>query len=93
MKQGPNKTLGLRPCSWVYLFLMSFTVVTFLIGQLGLSGLDVALGVLLLALIKGQLVGAYFMGLGSLRGFWRWPVFIWLFVPGILIGTAFCLAA
>ena len=90
MKPVPNKTLGLRPCTWVYLFLMS---ITFRIGQLGLSGLDVALGVLLLALIKGQLVGAYFMGLGSLRGFWRWPVFIWLFVPGILIGTAFYLAA
>ena len=93
MKPVPKKTLGLRPCTWVYLFLMSFTFITFLIGQLGLSGLDVALGVLLLALIKGQLVGAYFMGLGSLRGFWRWPVFIWLFVPGILIGTAFYLAA
>ena len=93
MKPVPKKTLGLRPCTWVYLFLMSFTFITFRIGQLGLSGLDVALGVLLLALIKGQLVGAYFMGLGSLRGFWRWPVFIWLFVPGILIGTAFYLAA
>jgi hypothetical protein len=93
MKQRPDKTLGLRACTWVYLFLMSFTFVTFVVGQLGLSGLEVALGVLLLALIKGQLVGAYFMGLGSLRGFWRWPVFIWLFVPGILIGTAFYLAA
>ncbi|MEJ1337140.1 MAG: cytochrome C oxidase subunit IV family protein [Candidatus Sedimenticola sp. (ex Thyasira tokunagai)] len=48
--------------------------------------------VLLLALIKGQLVGAYFMGLGRLRGLWRWPVFIWLFIPGILISTAFYLS-
>ena len=87
-----KRTLGIRPCTWVYLFLMSFSFVTFLIGQMGLSGLQVSLGVLLLALIKGQLVGAYFMGLGSLRGLWRWPVFVWLFIPGILIGTAFTLA-
>lgn len=84
-----KRTLGIRPCTWVYLFLMFFSFVTFLIGQMGLSGLEVALGVLLLALIKGQLVGAYFMGLGSLRGLWRWPVFIWLFIPGILISSAF----
>ena len=57
----------------VALTFVGLLFVTFLIGQLGLSGLGVALGVLLLALIKGQLVGAYFMGLGSLRGFWRWP--------------------
>ena len=84
-----QKTLGIRPCTWVYLFLMLFSFVTFLIGQFGWTGLEISLAVLLLALIKGQLVGAYFMGLGSLRGPWRWPVFIWLFIPGILIGTAF----
>lgn len=92
MRQNSNSMLGLRPCTRVYLLLIGLTFVTFLIGQLGLNGLGAALGVLLLALIKGQLVGAYFMGLGSLRGFWRWPVFIWLFVPGILIGTAFYLS-
>lgn len=87
-----QKTLGIRPCTWVYLFLMLFSFVTFLIGQFGLTGLEVSLAVLLLALLKGQLVGAYFMGLGSLRGLWRWPVFIWLFIPGMLIGTAFILS-
>ncbi len=66
-----NKKLGIRPCTWVYLFLMFFSFVTFLIGQMGFSGLQVALGVLFLALIKGQLVGHYFMGLGSVRGIWR----------------------
>jgi len=84
--------MGIRPCTWVYLFLMFFSFVTFLIGQMGFTGLEVSLLVLLLALIKGQLVGAYFMGLGQLRGLWRWPVFIWLFIPGILISTAFALS-
>ncbi|RLJ19021.1 O-succinylhomoserine sulfhydrylase [bacterium endosymbiont of Escarpia laminata] len=83
---------GIRPCTWVYLFLMFFSFVTFMIGQAGLSGREVALAVLFLALIKGQLVGHYFMGLGSVRGIWHWPVFIWLFIPGILIGTAFYLS-
>jgi hypothetical protein len=73
--------------------LLLLSLVTFLIGQIGFSGLEVALAVLLLALFKGQLVGHYFMGLGSVRGWWRWPVSIWLFVPGCLIGAAFILAA
>lgn len=84
---------GIRPCTWVYLLLMTLTLVTYLVGRAGYSGLGVSLFVLLLALIKGQLVGAYFMGLGRLRGLWRWPVFAWLFVPGILISTAFYLSA
>ncbi|MES9857477.1 MAG: cytochrome C oxidase subunit IV family protein [Sedimenticola sp.] len=88
-----KKFLGLRPCTWVYILLMSFTCVTFMVGQMGFSGLTVSLLVLLLALIKGQLVGAYFMGLGRLRGLWRWPVFIWLFIPGILISSAFYLSS
>ena len=87
-----KKRLGIRPCTWVYIFLMVFTFVTFLVGQMGWSGLRVALLILLLALIKGQLVGYYFMGLGQVRGLWHWPVFVWLFIPGILISTAFYLA-
>ena len=79
-----NKVLGIRPCTWVYIFLMTFTFVTFLIGQMQMEGLKISLFVLFLALIKGQLVGAYFMGLGRLRGLWRWPVFVWLFIPGTL---------
>ncbi len=85
-------TLGVRPCTWVYLLLILFSCVTFVIGQAGFSGLQVSLGVLLIALLKGQLVGAYFMGLGSLRGWWRWPVFVWLFIPGLLISIAFILS-
>lgn len=85
-------TLGIRPCTWVYILLMAFTFVTYIVGKMEFSGLEFSLLVLLLALIKGHLVGAYFMGLGRLRGLWRWPVFIWLFIPGILISTAFYLA-
>ena len=88
-----KRRFGIRPCTWVYIFLMVFTFITFLVGQFGLSGLNVSLLVLLLALIKGQLVGHYFMGLGQIKGLWHWPVFIWLFIPGILISTAFYLSS
>jgi hypothetical protein len=88
----PEHFLGLRPCTWVYLLLILLSCSTYLIGRWDFSGLGISLLVLLLALLKGQLVGNYFMGLGSVRGWWRWPVFIWLFVPGSLIGAAFILA-
>ncbi len=91
--KSTKRKLGIRPCTWVYLFLITFTFVTSQVGQMGLSGLTVSLLVLMLALIKGQLVGYYFMGLGRVKGLWHWPVFIWLFIPGILIGTAFYLTA
>jgi hypothetical protein len=89
----PKRFLGLRPCTWVYLLLMLLSCTTYLIGRWGFSGLGVSLLVLLLALLKGQLVGSYFMGLGSVRGWWHWPVSVWLLIPGLLIGTAFILAA
>ncbi|MEW8340012.1 MAG: cytochrome C oxidase subunit IV family protein [Candidatus Thiodiazotropha taylori] len=87
-----SETLGIRPCTLIYLLLIVLSLTAFLIGRLGFSGLGMSLLVLLLALIKGQLVGSYFMGLGRVRGVWRWPVFIWLFIPGILIGMAFTLS-
>ncbi|WP_428609743.1 cytochrome C oxidase subunit IV family protein [Sedimenticola sp.] len=84
--------LGLRPYTWVFVTLVTLTFVTFYIGEKGLGGLTVALFVLGIAMIKGHLVGAYFMGLGNLRGLWRWPVSIWLIIPGSLITTAFILS-
>jgi len=87
-----RRVLGIRPCTWVYLFLITFTFVTFLVGKMGIASLHVSLLILLLALIKGHLVGRYFMGLGAVRGPWRWPVSIWLLVPGLLISTAFYLS-
>jgi len=85
--------LGIRACTWVWVIMLLLSLLTYLAGQQGLSGLRISLGVLFLALVKGYLVGAYFMGLGRVRGFWRWPVTIWLLLPGSLIGTAFFLAS
>ncbi|MCU7875926.1 MAG: cytochrome C oxidase subunit IV family protein [Candidatus Thiodiazotropha sp. (ex Lucinoma borealis)] len=83
--------LGIRACTWVWLLMMSLTLITYLIGQVGVGGLSASLTVLGFALIKGQMLGDYFMGLKRLSGFWRWPVSLWLFLPGGLISAAFML--
>jgi cytochrome c oxidase subunit 4 len=80
---------GLRACTWVWLAMLLLTGITFGIGQQGLSGPGISLGVLFIALLKGHLVGAYFMGLSQVRGFWRWPVTLWLIIQGGLISAAF----
>jgi len=83
---------GLRACTRVWLAMLLLTGITYGIGQQGLSGLHVSLTVLFLALLKGHLVGAWFMGLNRVRGFWRWPVTLWLLIPGGLISIAFIMS-
>ncbi len=83
----------MRPCTRIFLLLVGLTLVTYLIGESGAGGLEVSLTVLALALLKGWLVGDYFMGLRRVRGPWRWPVLVWLLLPGALIASAFLLAA
>ncbi len=87
-----KQILGIRACTWVYTFLLIFSFTTYLIGRFGLGSLGTSIAVLLLALIKGHLVGLYFMGLVRVKGFWHWPVTIWLIVPGSLISIAFYLS-
>ncbi|RTZ74368.1 MAG: O-succinylhomoserine sulfhydrylase [Gammaproteobacteria bacterium] len=84
-----TKKMFLRPCTWVYLFLLSLTFVTWFIGVNNLSGRAFAFTVLGFALIKGQLIGDYFMGLKQVAGPWRWVIFVWLLLIGSLITAAF----
>jgi cytochrome c oxidase subunit 4 len=92
MAMQKRNVFGLRACTVVWLVLLLLTGVTYAIGQQGFSGLYMSLGVLFLALLKGHLVGAYFMGLSRVRGFWRWPVTLWLVIPGGLISAAFIMS-
>jgi len=92
MKASTEQCHVLRPCTVIYIVLMVLTFVTWMIGKAGLSGLDISLLVLSLALLKGLLVGDYFMGLRSLTGFWRLLVLIWLLLPGALITWAFLIS-
>jgi hypothetical protein len=43
--------------------------------------------------LKGQLIGDFYMGLRWVSGLWRWAVLLWLLVPGGLITAAFLAAA
>ncbi len=86
---GTQIFYSIRPCTFVYLTLVVLSLVTWLTGQLGLSGLSISLIVLGLALIKGLLIGDYYMGLRGLTGVWRWAIIVWLVIPGALITWAF----
>jgi hypothetical protein len=72
--------------------MMGLTFATFAVGALEVSTLGASLSVLALALVKGQLLGDYFMGLKGLKGIWRWVILLWLLVPGALIAAAFVLS-
>jgi cytochrome c oxidase subunit 4 len=76
---------------FIYLLLISLTLLTWGAGQLGFSGLYASLTMLFLALFKGQLIGDYFMLLKGINSWWRWVVVIWLMLIGILVTTAFVL--
>ncbi|RMG38435.1 MAG: O-succinylhomoserine sulfhydrylase [Gammaproteobacteria bacterium] len=82
----------MRPCTLVYGVLMGLTLITWAVGMLELQGLGVTFLVLGLALLKGHLIGDWFMGLRSVRGFWRWVIVFWLLLVGGLVGAAFWLS-
>ena len=84
-----STSVFLRPCTWVYIVLIALTFTTYAVGELGLGGLSFALLVLGIALVKGHLVGDFFMGLHGLSGPWRWVILIWLTLIGGLITLAF----
>ena len=90
-RSEPTRQL-IRPCTLVYGVLLTLTAVTWAIGGAGLGGLDLSLLVLGFALLKGHLIGDWFMGLRGVRGIWRWVVVIWLLIPGGLITLAFTLS-
>jgi hypothetical protein len=79
----------MRPCTFVYILLMTLTLITWGIGKAGLGGLEISLIVLGFALFKGYLIGDYYMGLRGLRSIWRWTILLWLLIPGSLIAWAF----
>ena len=90
MSQSHTKTIySVRPCTIVYIVLMALTMITWLIGKAGLAGLEISLIVLAFALVKGLLIGDYYMGLRGIKGIWRWVIIIWLVLPGSLITWAF----
>ncbi len=83
----------IRPCTWIYLLLMLLTLFTWLVGVTGLSGYAISMLVLGLSLLKGLLIGDYYMGLRWVTSPWRWVIVLWLLLPGSLIGLAFYISS
>ena len=84
-----KKFIGIRPCTLVYLLLIALSVLTWSVGISGLSGLITAMLVLALSMMKGFLIGDYYMGLKMVTSGWRWVVALWLLLPASLIAYAF----
>lgn len=81
--------IDIRPCTLIYLLLISLTLLTWYIGSSSLHGLAIVFFVLGLSLFKGFLIGDYYMGLKPVRSFWRYAIIIWLLLPGSMIALAF----
>ncbi len=73
----------------IWLVLVVLTVVTFRIGEAGLAGRNVMLTLLLIAMVKGQMVANYFMGLRHVKFWWRAIVFAYFLIVGGMIAIAY----
>ena len=83
----------LRGASLVYALLCCLTLFTWGVAAAGMRGLGVSLLVLGVALLKGQLIGDWFMGLRAASGLWRWAIALWLVMLGGLLTAAFVMAS
>ena len=72
-----QKRVSLSPLS-VWLMLVAATATTFVAAESGPSGSLLAVGVLMLALLKGKLIALHFMELRHAPALWRWSVLGWL---------------
>lgn len=72
-----QKRASLSPLS-VWLALVAATATTFVAAESGPSGSLLAVGVLVLALLKGKLIALHFMELRHAPALWRWSVLGWL---------------
>jgi hypothetical protein len=72
---------------------MALSLVAWAIGRAGWGGAGVTLTLLAMMVLKGQLVGDYFMELRHVRLRWRLAIAGYLLVVGALIATAFILSA
>lgn len=73
----------------IWLVLVALTLVTFSIGEAGMTGKLAMLGLLCIALVKGQLVANYFMGLRDAAWGWRAIILGYFLLVGGLIAVAY----
>lgn len=78
-----------RFSSAIWLLLIVLTLTTFAIGEAGMAGSGAMLGLLLIALVKGQIVANYFMGLRHVAFGWRAVILAYFLLVGGLIALAY----
>ncbi|ACT47962.1 conserved hypothetical protein [Methylotenera mobilis JLW8] len=74
-------------CIW--LALVALTIVTYFIGEEVTAGKAIMLSVLVIALIKGQLIANYFMGLRQVSWLWRGIILGYFVVVGVMVAIAY----
>jgi len=73
----------------IWLVLVALTIVTFSLGEAGLSGKGIMLTLLAITMIKSQLVANYFMALRKTKFLWRAIMFGYFIIVGGLIAMAY----
>lgn len=81
----------IRPCTYVWLILISLTIFAFVVGELELGGITIVIIILVSTFIKGQMIVDYFMGLHQVRWKWRLIIYTWLLLVTGMIGFAYSL--
>jgi cytochrome c oxidase subunit IV len=85
---GPRVPASTR----IWALLVCLTVLTYSIGERGLEGAPIMLGILAVTLLKAQLVSDYYMGLREVRG-WRALISAYLAAVCLLLAAAYLLAS
>ncbi|HQR51435.1 MAG TPA: cytochrome C oxidase subunit IV family protein [Methylophilaceae bacterium] len=78
-----------RFSTMIWLLLVGLTLATLGIGEAGLAGKGVMLALLAIALIKGQMVANYFMGLRYAGWLWRGIILAYFLLVGGMIAIAY----
>jgi len=73
----------------IWLVLVALTIVTFSLGEAGMSGKGIMLTLLAITMIKSQLVANYFMALHKTKFLWRAIMFGYFIIVGGLIAMAY----
>jgi predicted membrane protein len=73
----------------VWAILSALTLLTLAIGEAGMAGPMVMLALLVIALIKGQMVANYFMGLRHTSWLWRGIILGYFLIVGGMISIAY----
>ncbi|HPN02220.1 MAG: cytochrome C oxidase subunit IV family protein [Methylotenera sp.] len=76
----------------IWLVLVALTIMTFCLGEAGMTGKGVMLTLLAITMIKSQLVANYFMGLRNTKLLWRAIMLVYFFIVGGLIALAYTIA-